>query len=290
LLKVRIAEMQRNVLKNLGLSSSITYATDKGPGSLAFDIATFGRDLLNFEATGSFSVGSPNIPQTTYSALERQGLVKTLAEPVLTAISGQSASFLVGGEFPTVGGVDSEGNVIIEFREFGVKLEFTPVVMGNDHISLRISAEVSRVSTENSLTVPIQGGATSIDVVGLSARRAESTVNLPSGGSLMIAGLLQNDEFTTIDGVPWFQNLPIIGALFRSPSFQQNQSELVILVEAVLVRPTDNENKLALPTDGFVSPSDFDLLVLGRLYKQYGGAKNSKEIPIIGGPIGYLMR
>ena len=290
LLKVRIAEMQRNVLKNLGLSSSVTYRTEKGPGSLALDIATFGQDVLNFEALGTFSVGSPNIPQTTYSALERQGLVKTLAEPVLTAISGQSASFLVGGEFPTVGGVDSEGNVIIEFREFGVKLEFTPVVMGNDHISLRISAEVSRVSTENSLTVPIQGGATSIDVVGLSARRAESTVNLPSGGSLMIAGLLQNDEFTTIDGVPWFQNLPIIGALFRSPSFQQNQSELVILVEAVLVRPTDNENKLALPTDGFISPSDFDLLVLGRLYKQYGGVRNSKEIPIIGGPIGYFMR
>ena len=292
LIKVKIAEMQRNVIKELGLSSSIAYATEKGPGSLAFNIATAGAGgsftSTAAAATGAISTGAPNIPQTTYSALERQGLVKTLAEPVLTAISGESASFLVGGEFPTVGGVDSTGTAVIEFREFGVILEFTPVVMANDHISLRISAEVSRVSTENTLTLPSPSGT--INVVGLSARRAESTVNLPSGGSLMIAGLLQNDDFTNIDGVPWLQNLPILGALFRSSSFQSNQSELVILVETVLVRPTDNNSKLALPTDGFVSASDFDLLVLGRLYKQYGGVRNSKEISIIGGPIGYLMR
>ena len=290
LLQVRIAEIQRNVLKKLGLSSNITFSTNKGPGSLAFDITTFGQDLASaFEAVGQFSTGAPNIPQTTYSALERQGLVKTLAEPVLTAISGESASFLVGGLIPTVGGVDSTGNTIIEFREFGVKLEFTPVVMAKDHISLRIATEVSRISTENSLTIPIQQGATSITITGLSVRKTESTVNLPSGGSLMIAGLLQNDEFTTIDGVPWLQNIPILGALFRSPSFQNNQSELVILVEAVLVRPTDNKQQLALPTDGFVSPSDFDLLILGRLFKQYGSVKNSDEVPIIGGPIGYFM-
>ena len=105
----------------------------------------------------------------------------------------------------------------------------------------------------------------------------------------MIAGLLQNDEFTEIDGVPWFQNLPVLGPLFRSPSFQKNQSELVILVAAILVSPTDPKQQLALPTDGFVSPSDFDLIVLGRLYKQYGNVKNNDNMPTIGGPIGYFM-
>ena len=290
LLQVRIAEIQRNVLKKLGLSSSIAFSTNKLPGDLNFNITTFGQDLASaFEAAGSFSTGTPNIPQTTFSALERQGLVKTLAEPVLTAISGESANFLVGGEVPTVGGVDSTGNTIIEFKEFGVKLDFTPVVMAKDNISLRISAEVSRISTENSLTIPIQQGATSINITGLSVRKTESTVNLPSGGSLMIAGLLQNDEFTSVDGVPWFQNLPVLGPLFRSPSFQKNQSELVILVEAVLVSPTDKKQQLALPTDGFVSPSDFDLIVLGRLYKQYGNVKNNDNIPTIDGPIGYFM-
>lgn len=291
LLQVRIAEIQRNVLKKLGLSSNIRFSTNKLPGEgLDLNITSFGQDLASvFEAAGSFSTGTPNIPQTTFSALERQGLVKTLAEPVLTAISGESANFLVGGEVPTVGGVDSTGNTIIEFKEFGVQLDFTPVVMAKDHISLRIAAEVSRISTENSLTIPIQQGATSITVTGLSVRKTESTVNLPSGGSLMIAGLLQNDEFTEIDGVPWFQNLPVLGPLFRSPSFQRNQSELVILVEAILVSPTDQKQQLTLPTDGFVSPSDFDLIVLGRLYKQYGNVKNNDNMPTIGGPIGYFM-
>ena len=308
LLQVRIAEMQRNVLKNLGLNTSWTRTINDG--DFLFDITTAGLDTLNFEGVGTIGINDNNIPSVTYSALERQGLVKTLAEPVLTAVSGQTANFLAGGEFPSVGGIDSTGNTIIEFREFGVRLEFTPVVMSNDHINLRVAAEVSRLSEENKLTVPIQQGASSIDIIGLSARNVESTVTLPSGGSLMIAGLLQNDEFTSIDGVPWLQDIPILGALFRSPAFQRNQSELIILVEALLVRPTDNQQPLALPTDGFVTPSDFDLMVLGRLYKQYGGdksrykcenANNSNsvvgilrdircEIPLIGGPIGYFMR
>ena len=288
LLQVRIAEMQRNVLKNLGLSSSYDFKINNG--EYVFELSTFGFDALNLAGSGQLAFGTTNIPTTTYSALERQGLVKTLAEPVLTAISGQTANFLAGGEFPSVGGIDSTGNVIITFREFGVRLEFTPVVMANDHISLRVAAEVSRLSEENKLTIPINAGATSIDVIGLSSRTVESTVNLPSGGSLMIAGLLQNDEFTQIDGIPWLQDIPILGALFRSPSFQRNQSELIILVEALLVRPTDDQQPLALPTDGFITPSDFDLVVLGRLYKQYGGDKNIDMIPLIGGPIGYFMR
>lgn len=289
LLKVRMAEMQRNVLKDVGLSTN--YTLNRIDGAVFFDIQTSGIASLNTEGTGSLSIDSANIPTATFSALERQGLVKTLAEPALTAISGETANFLAGGEFPTVAGIDNTGNVLIEFRDFGVQLAFTPVVMAKNRINLKISTEVSRISSENVLTLPINAGATSIDVVGLSVRRAESTVNLPSGGSLMIAGLLQNDEFTTIDGIPWLKEVPILGALFRSPTFQRNQSELVVLVEAFIVKPVDGgEQKLALPTDGFVSPSDLDLLLFGRLYKRYGGDKTVDSNPILQGPLGYLMR
>lgn len=289
LLKVRMAEMQRNVLKDVGLRTD--FALSRLDNALVFDIQTDGLALLNREGTGRLSIDSANIPQATFTALERQGLVKTLAEPALTAISGETANFLAGGEFPTVSGIDNTGNVLIEFRDFGVQLAFTPVVMAKNRISLKIATEVSRISTENVLTLPVNAGTTTVDVVGLSVRRAESTVNLPSGGGLMIAGLLQNDEFTTVDGIPWLQDVPILGTLFRSPRFQQNQSELIVLVEAYIVRPVEGEKeKLALPTDGFVSPSDLDLLLFGRLYKQYGNDKTRSVSPLLRGPLGYLMR
>ena len=289
LLKVRMAEMQRNVLKDVGLSTN--YTLNRIDGAAFFDIQTSGISALNTEGTGRLSIDSANIPTATFSALERQGLVKTLAEPALTAISGETANFLAGGEFPTVAGIDNTGNVLVEFRDFGVQLAFTPVVMAKNRITLKISTEVSRISSENVLTLPVNAGATTVDVVGLSVRRAESTVNLPSGGSLMIAGLLQNDEFTTVDGIPWLKEVPILGALFRSPSFQRNQSELVVLVEAFIVKPVEGgEQKLALPTDGFVSPSDLDLLLFGRLYKRYGGDKTGDPNPLLQGPLGYLMR
>ena len=289
LLKVRMAEMQRNVLKDVGLSTN--YTLNRIDGAAFFDIQTSGISALNTEGTGRLSIDSANIPTATFSALERQGLVKTLAEPALTAISGETANFLAGGEFPTVAGIDNTGNVLVEFRDFGVQLAFTPVVMAKNRINLKISTEVSRISSENVLTLPVNAGATTVDVVGLSVRRAESTVNLPSGGSLMIAGLLQNDEFTTVDGIPWLKEVPILGALFRSPNFQRNQSELVVLVEAFIVKPVEGgEQRLALPTDGFVSPSDLDLLLFGRLYKRYGGDKTGDPNPLLQGPLGYLMR
>ena len=289
LLKVRIAEMQRNVLKEVGFQTQITL--DPFDSLAFFDITTRGLDTFRPEGVGQFAIDSANIPSATYTALERQGLVKTLAEPALTAISGETANFLAGGSFPTVAGIDNTGNVIIEFRDIGVQLAFVPVVMAKNRISLKISTEVSRISQENVLTLPVLAGATTVDVVGLSVRRAESTVNLPSGGSLMIAGILQNDEFTTIDGIPWLQEVPILGALFRSPNFQQNQSELVVIVEAFIIRPVEGaEAKLALPTDGFASPSDLDLLLFGRLYKRYGGDKTLDVKPLLEGPLGYLMR
>ena len=179
----------------------------------------------------------------------------------------------------------------MDFREFGVALSFTPVVLDKNQISLRIATEVSRQSDENKLTLPFGTNNQTVDVVGLAIRRAESTVNLASGNSMMIAGLLQRDEVNQVDGVPWLKDLPVIGALFRSQAFEKNETELVVLVTPYVVRPLEPTTKLNLPTDGFVSASDVDIYLLGRLYKQYGQNKKApEEIPIIQGPIGYIMR
>ncbi|MDP6515223.1 MAG: type II and III secretion system protein family protein [Alphaproteobacteria bacterium] len=288
LIQVRVAEMQRNVTKNLAARTNFLRLIE----GRAFSLATAGGELFDTVAgLGVITFDKLGLQDTTLLSLERQGLVKTLAEPVLTAISGETANFLAGGELPTPAGIDSNGNLIIEFREFGVVLSFTPVVLAKNQISLRISTEVSRQAEENKLVLPFAtiAGTATVDVIGLSVRRAESTVTLPSGGSLMIAGLLQNDEFNTIDGTPWFKDIPILGALFRSTAFLRNESEVVVLVKAFVVRPVEAGRRLALPTDGFVPASDFDIHMLGRLYKQYSDRKGIEDVPIIQGPIGYIM-
>ena len=215
--------------------------------------------------------------------------MKTLAEPVLTAISGETANFLAGGEFPVPSGIDRNGNLVITFREFGVSLSFTPVVLSDTQISLRVNVEVSRRAAENGVTIPvgISGGTVAID--GLVTRRADSTVTLPSGGNLMIAGLLQSDDFSTVDGVPGLKDLPILGALFRSTRFQRNDTELVVLVSPYRVGTADARRPLALPTDGFVPASDMDLYLFGRLHKQYSGKDQLETLPSVFGPFGYVM-
>ena len=181
------------------------------------------------------------------------------------------------------------GNLLIDFRDFGVSLSFTPVVLSSNQISLRVATEVSRQAEVNKLVLPFGNANQTVDVIGLTVRRANSTVNLPSGGSLMIPGLLQADEFDQIDGVPWLKDIPVLGAFFRSPSFQRNETELVVLVRAFLVRPVGEGQELALPTDGFVPASDFDLFLMGRLYKQYAKPWNPDEVPTLRGPFGYIM-
>ncbi len=283
LLKMRFAEIQRNVLKTLGASTAFS-TTQAGR---TFTLDTFGSTALSITdsrfATAVIPIGKLGITSTTFNTLERRGLVKTLAEPALMAISGETANFLAGGEFPIPAGRDQDGNVTIVFKKFGVSLSFTPVVLADQQISLRIKTEVSRTTTENEQIIDGQ------TIPGLSVRRAESTVTLSSGGSMMIAGLLQSDELNRIDGVPGLKDLPIIGALFRSESFQNDQTELVILITAFLVRPVEPGLALAAPTDGFVSASDFDIYLLGRLYKRYSKRKPPPEVLLPKGPVGHIM-
>lgn len=154
-----------------------------------------------------------------------------MAEPNLTAISGESAGFLAGGEFPVPSGRDNEGNIIITFRQFGVALNFAPVVLSNDRISLQLQTEVSSLAQDNSVTLA------DIEVPGLDVRRATTTVEMGSGASLMIAGLLQSEAFKTMSGLPGMTRTPILGELFQSENFQRNETELVILVTPYLVEP-----------------------------------------------------
>lgn len=319
LLQVTIAEVQRNTLRRLGVNTEIGSRSTEhsilnadewrlGAGETMMRnnvMPNLLGDVIGNNVLGLINPGAwTGIDRIHYSTLERQGLIKVLAEPTLTAISGETANFLAGGEYPTPAGLDQNGNLIIEFREFGVSLSFTPVVLAEDRLSLRIATEVSRIADEFNIPIAAAGGT--IRVQGLSVRRAQSTVMLPSGGSLMIAGLLQNDEFNSFEGVPGLMDLPIIGPLFRSHNFQTNRSELVVMVRAFKVRPIETEQRLSLPTDGFVPASDFDIYMLGRLHARYGGSAedtadgtpetgrvliNQGEFPPVpAGPLGYIMQ
>jgi pilus assembly protein CpaC len=215
----------------------------------------------------------PNNVQGVMQALEQVGLVHILAEPNLTAVSGETAKFLAGGEFPVPAGRDLQGNVTIEFKQFGVGLAFTPVVMSPGRISLQISTEVSELTNTGALT--LQGGQTTtstgqvvtingLTVPALNVRRAETTVELPSGGSFAIAGLMQHTTKQVLDAFPGLKDMPVLGALFRSRDFENDETELVVLVSAYLVSPT-TEAKLAVPTQGFKPPTDIETIFGGKL-------------------------
>jgi pilus assembly protein CpaC len=199
--------------------------------------------------------------------LEQEGLYRTLAEPTLTAISGESASFLAGGEFPAPSGVDNSGTVSVTFRPFGVSLAFTPVVLSEGRISLRVRTEVSELSQDGALTLGNDFAAATIP--GVKVRRAETTLELPSGGSMIMGGLLQDNIRQAITGQPGLMKLPVLGTLFRSRDFQRSETELVIIVTPYLVSPTA-VSALARPDDNLNAPSDAASNFLGRLNRMYG--------------------
>ena len=305
LLRVRISEMQRTVVKELGFNTNFTLDAEGSTGGsaalntgkfAAFNIGgtggAIGAAAPQFFFPDSFGTFQLQLFSGLFDALsllinylERQGLVKTLAEPNLTAVSGENANFLVGGEFPVPSGLDSQGNIVIQFRQFGVVLTFTPVVLDSGLISLKISTEVSTLSFETQITLA------GVTIPGLAVNRAETTVEMPSGGSLVIAGLLQDDITETIEGVPGMKDIPILGTLFRSTKFQKNETELVISVTPYLIRPI-SQSDITLPTDGFAPSSDFDLYFLGRLNKVYAKDKFSASLQNTSGllgPVGYIM-
>lgn len=306
LLKVRIVEMQRTLTKQLGVNLSGSKDVGNNGDSLidnvtfstsnAFNVA--GRVLGGLSLSAALSDADEQLSLgTNLNALERVGLVKTLAEPNLTAISGEAAKFLAGGEYPVPVGQDDEGSVKLEFKPFGVGLGFTPVVLSEGRISLRISTEVSELTQEGAFSPQSVAGTDSsgnvityqsINIPALSVRRAETTVELPSGGSTVIAGLIQEKTKQSMDAVPGIKNVPILGALFRSRDFQNDETELVIIVTPYLVDPTD-PNKLRTPADGFSNASDLATVFLGRLNDIYAVPGADTKGKKFDAPVGFII-
>lgn len=335
LLEVRIVEMQRNAVKQLGVNLSGTpgfgdlaqlverqlFTTD-GSGNLVDAETTTLAPGLPFSVTGngSSNVGFPVQGRSlgglnaglTYSnyvgtdlqssvgasinALERIGIVRTLAEPNIVAMSGESAKFLAGGEFPVPVGQDDNGRITIEFKPYGVGLGFTPVVLSEGRISLKVSTEVSELTSQGAFqgerrtTTDGQGNITTFEGVtlpALSVRRAESTIELPSGGSMMMAGLIQSKSRQNLDQIPGLKKLPILGALFQSRDFLQEETELVVIVTPYLVDPT-SKNQLKTPADGFANASDAKTIFFGKLNEQYGKKGAPVEAADYRAPVGFI--
>jgi len=220
-------------------------------------------------------------------AFERVGLMRTLAEPSLTAVSGEAGHFLVGGEFPVPTGNDDTGKVSIEFKPYGVGLGFTPVVLSGGRISLKISTEVSELSSLGAFSLA-NGTNSTLVVPGLTVRRAETTVEAPSGGAFMIAGLLQQTSKQTIDSLPGMTSMPILGSLFRSRDFQNGQTELVVIITPYIVDPTRPQN-LQTPADGLEFANDMSTVLLGRLNKVVKAPAGANAGRAYQGPVGYVI-
>jgi pilus assembly protein CpaC len=261
-----------------------------GVGGYEFDPDT------NIETWGPAHVESSRRADATIEAFERAGLLRVLAEPNLTAISGEAARFLAGGEFPVP--VNSEdGQISVEFKPFGVGLAFTPVVMSGGRISLKVSTEVSELTSDGAISTgdtPIrnQDGSTTvirgINIPALQVRRAETTLEMSSGSSIVLAGLIQERTRHAVEGIPGVMNTPVLGTLFRSRDFINNETELVIIVTPYIVRPTDPRN-LRTPADGFMNPSETESLLTGRLNHIYRGARDARGSESLQGPHGHVI-
>ena len=286
-LKVKIAEVNRSLLKNIGvnlLASGGGFGIMQGQGIYLDPVGTdpakatgpqFIRNLIGSTITGQGKLLGIDI-MSSLDLAENDGLVATLAEPNLTALSGETASFLAGGEFP-IPVSQSLGSVAIEYKQYGVSLAFTPIVLADGRISMRVRPEVSELSAEGSIRL------NGFDVPALTTRRAETTVELGSGQSFMLAGLLRNSNINNIEKAPFLGDIPVLGALFRSTSYRRQETELVIIVTPYLVRPSSN--RLALPTDGYRAPTDAERVLLGQTYTGQSGTPPPPPAPapMVGG-------
>jgi pilus assembly protein CpaC len=201
-------------------------------------------------------------------AFERVGLARTLAEPNLTSVNGESANFLAGGEFPLPTGRDRDGNITVTYKPYGVGLAFRPIVLSGGRISLQVKVEVSELTEQGGFTIGA-GTASSITLPGLTVRRSENTVELPSGGAMMIAGLLQESTRQAVDSLPGMTNLPVLGSLFRSRDYLNGETELVVIVEPYIVSPT-SPDRMQTPADGLRIATDSQTILFGQLNQVYG--------------------
>lgn len=299
MLQVRVVEVNRNVVKQLGFDLGAVLG-QLGEDQLSIaSTATFGINgaLLGGVAGGyvrDTTVGGTvpgddgvNKANATVKAFERVGLVRTLAQPVLTSVNGEPANFLAGGEFPVPVGQDSDGRVTIEFKKYGVGLGFTPVVMSGGRINMKVSVEVSELSNEGAFSMST-GTDASLVIPGLKVRRAENVVELPSGGTMMIAGLLQERSAQNLDSLPGLMNSPILGTLFRSRDFTSGQTELVIMVTPYIV-DSRGSKAFQTPADGLQLASDPETVLLGKLNKVVRAPPNANAGRRYQGPIGYVI-
>ncbi len=292
MLKVTVAEVQRNVVKQLGINmnGSIGYGTFFPVTDNPFSAS--GSPLSATRATLSVNSGQ-NFFNATLRAMEQAGTIRTLAEPTLTAISGESANFVAGGEFPIPSGYtcsqQTSGSATlcqygIEFKKFGVSLNFTPIVLSEGRISLKVLTEVSDLSNENTLTL---AGPPPVTIPSIQVRRTETTVEIPSGGALAMAGMIKDQTKQAINGVPALMDLPVLGALFKSREYINQKTELAVIVTPYVVRPVAPKD-LSRPTDGFVDASDPAGILLGKFNRLYGASDGDPRKTYYGKP-GFIL-
>ncbi|NVO14199.1 MAG: type II and III secretion system protein family protein [Rhodoplanes sp.] len=290
MLKVTVAEVQRDIIKQLGINLDGTI----GSGNAVLNLSTsnpfsaYGGDLSGTAFTGTFGKVT-----ATLKAMERAGVIRTLAEPNLSAVSGESATFLAGGEFPIPGGLtcDQTGRncqVAVQFKKFGIGLAFTPVVLSEGRISLKVMTEVSDLSNENSMTLQPTIGGPTVTIPSIRTRRAETVVEIPSGGMLAMAGMIQEQTKQAINGVPGLLQLPVLGTLFRSRDYVNRESELMIMVAPYTVRSVAPKG-LSRPDDGYADISDPSAVLLGRLNKIYGVSGSADPSRTYFGKYGFIL-
>lgn len=294
-IRVKFAEVSRDINKRLGFNWE-AFATVSRNWTLGWAV---GGDIVRDQATGIWTL--PSDPQdrilssvrtdrfqadTIFDVMDDEGLISVLAEPNLTAMSGETASFLAGGEFP-IPVTGTNNTTSIQFRQFGVSLAFTPTVVAKDRINLKVAPEVSQLSSAGALVN--QG----ISIPALSTRKATTTVEVASGQSFVIAGLLQNSVNHDLSDVPGIKEIPIIGALFRSDAFRRRETELLIVVTPYIVRPT--VARIPLPTDGYRPPKDLERFLLGKNHVAQPAPAASAPLdpngrPGLVGPAGFVLQ
>lgn len=293
-LKVTVAEVSRNVMKQLGVnmlagdsSSGISWSTISDP------VMGLGKPLGAASSIGRDSINGGSMLKAYFNAMEQSGVMKTLAEPTLTAVSGEKATFRVGGEFNVVGldkaAVDKNVGFDINKIEYGIGLEFQPVVLSPGRISLKVRTQVSEPTTEGSVGISLGKEANGINLLSIRKRLADTTVELPSGGSMMIAGLVRDDVRQAVNGLPGLSKIPVLGTLFRSRDFVRNETELVIIVTPYLSKPVAR-NALARPDDNFNAASDGAGMFLGKVNRVYGTMQTDKPNGRYHGVVGYIYK
>jgi pilus assembly protein CpaC len=286
--------MQRDIIKQLGidLSGALTSGSKVIDFSNNNPFPVLGQALVSSNAVTASWRGV----SATLRAMERAGVIRTLAEPNLTAISGETANFMAGGEFPIPAGFTCDPTsrncqTQIQFKKFGVGLNFTPVVLSEGRISLKVLTEVSELSNDNALTLTQAISAsqtTTLTIPSIKTRRAETTVEIPSGGSLALAGMIHEQTKQQLNGMPGLMNLPVLGALFKSRDYVNRQTELVVLVTPYVVRAVATKD-MAKPDDGYADASDASTTLLGRFNKLYGTPGRATPQQAYRGNYGFIL-